>query len=86
MASPNDFPIKVDKKTYRFISDGDKAAVYGKDGITHTLAVTKYGQGRVLPTVVDENGEEFRLQRMPRPCSCKGYPWSTSYAELKGQL
>lgn len=81
-----DFAVKHDGKLLRFISDGDKAAIFDRDGAKQNLTITEPATGMRAPKVVDENGVAVVLSRVSKPCSCKGGVWRKRPSELVAQL
>lgn len=81
-----DLPVKMGGKSYRLITDGDTAGLFGRAGLEQRLVVVDDKNGRGIPTVTNEAGDPVSLSRTSRPCSCKGAPWKTSLSDLRGQL
>lgn len=86
MPTQVDLPVKVDGKLYRFIANGTKAALFGKDGVHQKLTVTEAAKDRRIPKVANLDGEPVTMARSARPCSCKGAPWNVRYTKLAEDL
>lgn len=81
-----DSAVKYQAKTYRLITSGDKAGLFDKTGLAHRLTVTDQTKSGGLPQMTLASGDDVKLFRTGKPCSCKGAPWSTSSATLREQL
>lgn len=85
MATQNDIPVRVSGSLYRLITNGDKAALFDKNGKARTLTVSGSDR-RGAPELVTDTGDSVKFTRATRPCSCKGFPWKGSYKSLADQL
>lgn len=86
MSTHYDFAVQVGGRTQRFISSGDKAALFAKDGTKRPVTIVEQPKGSGSPKVVDESGAQVKLSRVAKPCSCVGGVWKKRPSELVAQL
>lgn len=82
-----DMAVRRDGRTLRLVTNGERAALFGKGGTVERLVVTSPATAPMrMPELADENGAAVKLARGSKPCSCTGAPWSTSVTDLRGQV
>lgn len=84
--SAADIPVRTGGKLYRFVMKDGEAGLFDKTGLVQKLSVTDSNDRRRVPQVADSEGNNVKLTRVARPCSCKGSPWNRKLKDLMGEV
>lgn len=81
-----DIAVKRSGRTYRLITQGERAGLFDSSGLAETLDVVIEATAPMRMPTVAIGEKPVELRHSPRPCSCGGYPWNAQVGDLRAAL